>query len=80
MGIGTAAGAVGPSQPAMDVETASYDSARFVRGMWDFFNRYKDLLSYECYFNSRGEHGDHRIDPAEYNPRASAAYRRLWNP
>ena len=24
MGIGTAAGAVGPSQPAMDVETASY--------------------------------------------------------
>jgi hypothetical protein len=51
----------------------------YVRGTWDFFNRYKDVLGYECYLNRRGEHGDHRTHPAEYNPRASAAYRRLWH-
>ena len=62
-----------------DDPASPYDSARYVRGMWDFFNRYKDVLSYECYFNRRGEHGDHRTDPAEYNPRASAACRRLWH-
>ena len=62
-----------------DDPASPYDLARYVRGMWDFFNRYKDVLSYECYFNRRGEHGDHRTYPAEYNPRASAAYRRLWH-
>lgn len=57
-----------------------YDSDVYIEGMWDFFRRYKDHLSYECYFNRDGGKGDHRIHPADVNPRASAAYRALWRP
>ena len=38
MGIGTAAGAVGPSQPAMDVETASNEFRTGVGAHWPFLS------------------------------------------
>jgi hypothetical protein len=55
-----------------------YDSGRYVRGMWEFFDRYRDRLRYECYYNRDGDNGDHRIHPPDRNPRASAAYGALW--
>ena len=57
-----------------------YDSGRYVRGMWEFFNAFAEHLSYECYFNRKGENGDHRIYPSDFNPRASAAYKKAWQP
>ena len=53
---------------------------RYVRGMWEFFNAFAEHLSYECYFNRKGENGDHRIYPSDFNPRASAAYQKAWQP
>ena len=32
------------------------------------------------YFNRKGENGDHRIYPSDFNPRASAAYKKAWQP
>jgi hypothetical protein len=58
----------------------AYDSARYVRGMWEFFSRHAGALAYECYFNRNGGKGDHRIYPPSHNPRASAAYASLWRP
>jgi hypothetical protein len=63
-----------------DDPESPYDSARYVRGMWEFFNAFPEQLAYECYFNRHGENGDHRIFPPEFNPKASAAYRKLWHP
>jgi putative transposase len=47
MGIGTAAGAVGPSQPAMDVETASYDTVAEARA---------SIGRYLSFYNTRRPH------------------------
>lgn len=56
--------------------SGSGDNALFVRGMFDFFVRNRDILAYEAYFDLEGprfelSHGA--------NPRAAATYRALWS-
>lgn len=53
-----------------------FDNPIFIRGMFEFFSRNRDVIGYEIYFNCKGTRG--RLYPGNWNPRAAETYRRLW--
>ena len=53
-----------------------FDNPLFIKGMFDFFSRNRDVIGYEMYFNCRGTRG--RLYPGNYNPRSAQVYRSLW--
>lgn len=58
------------------------DNPFFIQKMHEWFRENASSIAYEAYFNGHGgssaRGGTHKLAPAGHNPKAAAAYRRLW--
>jgi hypothetical protein len=59
-----------------------FDNPFFMQKFHEFLRQNARSIAYEAYFNGHGipnpRGGSHMIAPANWNPRAAAAYRKLW--
>ena len=56
-----------------------FDNAFFMREMFNFLKANAGNVSFESYFNGADSHtGTHALYPTVHNPKAAAAYQRLW--
>jgi len=58
----------------------STDNPFFVKKMYEFFQRNKNSLAYEAYFNCAQPNAGYQLAPQTINPKASAQYKALYRP
>jgi hypothetical protein len=63
-----------------DGKGSVYDSAAYIRGMYNLFMRNANNFVYECYFDMVDQKKDHTLGSASTNPNATAEYQRQWMP
>ena len=63
-----------------DGKGSVYDSAAYIRGMFNLFMKNANNFVYECYFDIVDRTKDHTLGGTGTNPNATAEYQRQWTP